>query len=116
MKTHFRVGLLVMSLSVGGCATDMTVNHPFDTSALAGFHAGVTTMADVQRVYGAPTRTETNSANGHIAWLYVYGHVHGNAFMGNTQHEVQGIVFIFDANGRMIRNQVNNTQATVQID
>lgn len=91
---------------------ERTVNHPIDTSQLGQFHPGITTQADVERVYGPPAQTITNSQNGHTALVYAYSHVSGSVF-GTSDVHSQGVVFIFDVNGRLINYRTSNTNGNV---
>jgi hypothetical protein len=89
------------ALLLGGCAT-ATVNHPYNTGMLNQFQQGVTTLADVERVYGTPSQIVTNSQNGHSEAIYAYSHVSGPVLIGRADVQSQGIVFVFDASGRML--------------
>jgi len=113
---YFRESATLFLIACCAACTPMpierTINHPIDTSQLGQFHSGVTTQTDVERVYGPPARTITNSQNGHTALVYAYSHVTGSAF-GATNVNAQGVVFIFDANGRLISYRTNNTNDNV---
>jgi len=99
---RWRIGLALLAATLlGGCAT-ATVNHPYDMSILSQFKQGVSTLADVERVYGQPSQFLTNSQNGHTEAIYAYSHVSGAVFVGRAEVQSQGIVFVFRADGRML--------------
>lgn len=102
-----------LALCLAGCMPiERTVNHPIDTSQLGQFQPGITTPADVERIYGPPTQTATNSQTGNTVWLYAFSHVAGSAF-GATRVYGQGIVFVFDANGRLLSYRTSRTNSNV---
>lgn len=91
---------MALAILVSGCV-HTEVNHPFDTSYARNFQAGVTTESDVRQIYGAPSSSVTNSDNGHQKWIYAYSKVTGSMFHSNVQS--QGMVFIFDGSGKLLR-------------
>lgn len=106
--------IIALAALIGGCMPiERTVNHPIDTSQLGQFRAGITTPADVERVYGAPTSSATDSQTGHLALIYAYSNTRGEPIFGSTHVHAQGVVFIFDANGRLIRYTTRNTNGDV---
>lgn len=104
-------GIAVM---LTACTMTRVVNHPYDASLAQQFRAGITTIGDVERVYGVPARTLNNPQNGHTELVYAYVVATATSPFGAGDVNHQGLIFVFGADGRMMYYRTSGGESTVR--
>lgn len=98
--------LLALSVFVIGCAT---VGQPYAEHKVAEIKVGETTRADIQKMFGDPWRT--GSESGQQTWTY--GHYRYSVF---SDAQTSDLVVRYDASGRVASYTFNRTTADPQKD
>jgi outer membrane protein assembly factor BamE (lipoprotein component of BamABCDE complex) len=98
-----------------GCAT---VGKEVTPDQLTDFKPGTTTVADVVSKLGAPTSSSATS-NGYQTLMYIYAHAQARPasfipiigpLVGGTDSHSSSVIFMFGADGRLIRYMASQSQ------
>jgi outer membrane protein assembly factor BamE (lipoprotein component of BamABCDE complex) len=112
MKQFFLATLLVLAVSVTGCAS--TGGRPFDTGAVQTFVDGRTTQAEVRQTLGDP-QTAQDNGDGTTLWLYSSSSSTADfrayvPFAGGGQHtKGQSLQLTFDKAGRLVSHTMTES-------
>jgi hypothetical protein len=111
---------LLVILAFAGCAS---VGTPIATQNVPRIKRGVTTEADLIRMFGAPT-TKTLNANGNviIVWTHSAAQAKGTSFIpfagpfvGGTNVQVQQLTVLLNSNGTVQNYTMNESHPDVKM-
>jgi outer membrane protein assembly factor BamE (lipoprotein component of BamABCDE complex) len=114
-KMRFLIGFLG-ALVLGGCVSQ---GRQFDDSAVASFHKGRTTYAEVVSTMGPPLASATES-NGELAIIYRYAHAYARPetyipiigpLVGGANATAKSVTFVFDRR-RILQRTIQATAQT----